>query len=313
MSGKLDSSLNTPDEYYLRHYLITRFNVKQKNWNKDKNNSLLTVNEDWLKERFILFETYCLPSVQSQTCKNFKWLIYFDIDTPQHYKDKIECHRKLFPNLSPKFISGMEYLIESIKKDIIDSLDNKINDINNVVITSRLDNDDCLHEDFIKIIQKLIKSQSIMKGVIDIPNGFCLQVKPKPVLSRTIQFSNAFITYVEPCNSNAALLTVMSKPHPQWAYSVKTYFIEKKRLWMQIIHQKNVVNEVQGIIMNQKKLIINFNVKEDIEFERRKLSQRLFNSLINQPYYLLKKKVKKMWIKRRILITTLKKRDQYLK
>jgi hypothetical protein len=275
-----------------QHFLITRFNLKQNVWIKDRNSNPISIsNDNWLKQRFELFETYCLPSVRAQSCKNFKWLIYFDTNTSESYKNKIINYQKIFPNILPKFIFGMKELLSSIKKDISTETSNSI------VITTRLDNDDCLHENFIEKIQFCILNNQVMNGIVDIPNGYCLQIKPKPILSISIQYSNAFITYVEPYISADALKTVMNKEHRQWAYSTKTFVIEKEKLWMQIIHEKNVYNKLRGIILNDKNILNKFNIDKNIFFDKNTFYQIFNNKYVQFPFYYLLKQVKNILIK----------------
>lgn len=54
-------------------FIITRFNLKL--FSKDKNNKT-TLTDQWLKERFELFETYCFPSVEGQVCKHFIGFVF---------------------------------------------------------------------------------------------------------------------------------------------------------------------------------------------------------------------------------------------
>ena len=50
----------------MKHYLLTRFNLTFKEWKTSKNGELV-LTDKWLKNRFELFENYCLPSVKNQT------------------------------------------------------------------------------------------------------------------------------------------------------------------------------------------------------------------------------------------------------
>jgi len=272
--------------------------LKQNEWTRDKNNNAVSaMDETWLAGRFKLFENYCLPSLKAQKCKNFKWLVYFDTDTPESYREKIDSIQRSFENFSPRFIQGMSHLLSSVKADIgSDATDNS------VIITTRLDNDDSLSETFIEQVQSFIKNKSIINGVVDVPNGYCLQIKPVAVLSATIQYSNAFVTYVEPYVSGDKLVTVMDKAHGEWAYSVKTDMITKQRLWMQIIHENNIVNKVQGIIVNSEEELQKFNLATRIVFQKSSLWQVIYNNWIKFPLYLIKKKMKNLWIKRRLIV-----------
>ena len=282
-----------------QHFLITRFNLKQNNWVNDKHiNPLFGSTENWLKRRFELFEDFCLPSVKSQSNKNFKWLVYFSIDTPATYKEIIKSIQLDFPNFFPKFIPSMNELVHSIKSDVKIECE----DFNNcTIITTRLDNDDALHEDFIKNIQSYIQHNHIIKGVLDLPYGFCLKVNPPIILSSTIQFSNAFISYIEPF-SDISLLTVFDREHPKWVYSNRTYFLNHKRLWMQIIHENNVLNEIQGLLLNDTNYLNNFNFKKEFYLTPIGNFKMLFSSYLKGPFYYLKKILKKTWIKHRLLI-----------
>lgn len=283
-----------------QHFLITRFNLKQDNWVNDKHSlPLLGESENWLKKRFELFENFCLPSVKSQSNKNFKWFVYFSIDTPDPYKEIIKSIQFDFPIFFPKFIPSMNELVKSIKSDInieCEALNNSI------VITTRLDNDDALHEDFIKSIQSCILRNRITKGILDLPCGFCLKVEPTIILSSTIQFSNAFISYIEPFISDVSLLTVFGKEHPKWVYSDRTYFLNHKRLWMQIIHENNVLNEIDGLLLNNTKYLNYFNFKKEIYLAHINYDKILIGNYLKAPIYFFKKTLKKTWIKRRMIL-----------
>ena len=92
---------------------------------------------DWFDHRFKIFMKFCYPSIIAQTNKNFKWWILIDKNTPKHHMDRLEeiktdtiTYKSQGPGLYP------------LPKDIYP--DTKW------VITTRIDNDDCIHQDFIK-------------------------------------------------------------------------------------------------------------------------------------------------------------------
>lgn len=80
-------SKDTPQEVQkeLQHFILTRFNLLL--WNKDKENKKVR-SKEWLEHRFSLFEKYCLPSIKSQTCQDFEWIVLFDSSTPEMLKEK---------------------------------------------------------------------------------------------------------------------------------------------------------------------------------------------------------------------------------
>ncbi len=54
----------------MKHILLTKFAVA---FPEDNPRKRFEEKEDWLDERMTLFRKYCLPSVQSQTFKDFDW------------------------------------------------------------------------------------------------------------------------------------------------------------------------------------------------------------------------------------------------
>ncbi|MCU1424755.1 MAG: hypothetical protein JWM51_1046, partial [Microbacteriaceae bacterium] len=69
------------------HVLLTRFNLPSAGVE-----SLIRAQEGWLRTRVELFERYCVPSVLAQTSSSYRWLIYFDPESPQWLKDRVEVH-----------------------------------------------------------------------------------------------------------------------------------------------------------------------------------------------------------------------------
>jgi hypothetical protein len=79
-----------------KHFLLTRFNVKTK-WKTTKNGEE-TLTEKWLSHRFDLFEKFCYPSVRNQKNQGFRWLVFFDINTPTPYKERISDLAREYQN-----------------------------------------------------------------------------------------------------------------------------------------------------------------------------------------------------------------------
>src|SRR6478735_10278904 len=60
------------------HFILTRFNVKNFYHCEEP-------TDEWLKGRLDLFRTYCLPSFEGQTNKNFRWLVFVDSESPEWF------------------------------------------------------------------------------------------------------------------------------------------------------------------------------------------------------------------------------------
>lgn len=214
------------------HYLITRFNLKNPKWDVTKNNETLLTDE-WLDHRLWLFENFCLPSVISQTSTNFEWLIYFDITTTETYREKIETLTKEYSNIRLFYIEGMPAFYPEIQKLISEETKGSP-----YLITSRIDNDDCVHKDFINEVQKQFSKQDYQ--AIDVIKGFSLQIKPTIMLGKKEHIFNPFISLIE---KNENPKTVWKNDHNHWKKETRITQVTHKRLWMSIIHEKNKVNE----------------------------------------------------------------------
>ncbi|MGV6829271.1 MAG: glycosyltransferase [Flavobacteriales bacterium] len=217
------------------HYIITRFNLRNPKWEAENNGKTL-LTEAWMKERFWLFENFCLPSVKTQSNKNFTWLLYFDTSTSITFKNKITKLVQDSPHFVPQFIEGMPVYYESIKAYISKNSQNK-----RYLITTRIDNDDSIHVDFVKTIQNQFKQQKY--HVVDLLKGYSLQIKPQIILGKKDHIFNPFISLIE---ENINPKTVWHNSHNTWKTEKNVTFIKNKRLWMVVIHQDNKTNNFNG-------------------------------------------------------------------
>jgi len=219
----------------MKHFLITRFNLKNKTWAAQENDIYVSLTNEWLDNRFELFNTYCLPSVKNQSNQNFFWFIFFDKDTPEAYKNMTEEIAGTYPNFIPVFIDGFEELEPSLNKRVI-----SMTDKNEFVITTRLDNDDIIHRDFIKTIQELFVPQ--VNTVIDLRLGYQL------ILSENFEndiriYKSSFNPFISVISNLENLETCISQEHSKWKKCPNIIINDKKYLWIQLIHKKNKLNK----------------------------------------------------------------------
>ena len=85
-----------------KHFLITRFNLRNPKWISDKKN-VAVLTDEWHENRFKLFDEFCFKSVSAQTNTNFEWLVFFDTTTPQKFKEHIAEMREMFRESSIGF------------------------------------------------------------------------------------------------------------------------------------------------------------------------------------------------------------------
>ncbi len=217
------------------HFLVTRFNLRVDSWTKTRDGEA-TLNNEWLEDRFFLFEKYCLPSVLNQANKRFDWFVYFDISTPEIFFPRIEEISKNDERIHCIFINGIEDLENSFKSSIEKTLRTDCK----WIITSRLDNDDILHNQFIQKIQDCFIPKHIT--VVDLREGFQLNIQTKKAEIR--KANNPFNPFVSLIENSTDYKTVLSKLHSEWAYAESIVIGESMVLWIELIHKKNKLNDV---------------------------------------------------------------------
>lgn len=216
------------------HYIATRFNIQHSGWQNTKSgNEVLT--ENWLQNRFEIFEKYTLPAVLNQSSKNFKWCIFFDLNTSQVFKKKIQrlLEKHLF--MSAIFIENYDELVPEF---IFFIKQNKTSA--SYIITTRIDNDDIIHRDFVKTIQSQFRPSDLC--VIDLRSGFQMSIDIEPIEIRNYNHPfNAFLSVIERVDNCS---TIYSRQHYHWK-NEKTIIFKKQRLWIELSHDENYVNHRQ--------------------------------------------------------------------
>jgi hypothetical protein len=247
------------------HYIITQFNLRDfpKSINNDFENWV-----KWTRDRIMLFKDYCLPSVINQSCKAFSWLLYFDSETPEEFKEFLNSLSS-YSFISVCYCKG----VEDFNKNYIEEVKKRTRASVKWVITSRIDNDDCLHSDAIKTIQKNFVEKD--KYLISLASGYLLNLSDR-TLSHYYYPMSPFISLIE--LNNNEIKGVFEKGHTKWdslrlfvfkeiwldcfnKKARKSRFILKRPLWIQTVHGKNVSNSFyRGLPVLKKKDLRNFSI-----------------------------------------------------
>jgi len=256
-----------------KHFLITRFNLRKADWSTNKKN-VAVLTEEWHENRFELFTNYCFPSVKSQTNTNFLWLVFFDTTTPEKYKNVVSELQKEMENFIPLFINGMDLFLPSIK-DYIKNYKEEY------IITSGLDNDDCLSKLYVDEVQKRFNNQSFM--ALDFIDGYTIQTQSNIKVGKKLHQYNPFISLIE---KNENPRTVCDVSHRIWKKEKRIIQVRNVRVWSSVIHHENKVNEFTGFgNVNIKKFfelfIISDKQRNYIESNYISVSEWRMQSVIN--------------------------------
>lgn len=261
-----------------KHYIITRFNLRVEGWDTTKNRETVLTNE-WLNNRLVLFQTYCLPSVNCQVTKNFTWLIFLDIQTPKEFRHKIEVLAQPYEYIKLFYIDGSKELVAKSGDFILKDAKNY-----EFIITTRLDNDDLLHKDFISTVQKFFNP--VDKTIIDICDGYQLSIEKEAFDAREYHHPyNAFISFIEKRTEN--IETIFSRQHYDWK-DYRTIIVDSKRMWIELVHDRNKVNST----LKYNKILQDFDNESfcipSAEFTSRSYFNILLYNYITRFYFLIK-------------------------
>lgn len=218
-----------------QHFIITRFNLRKAGWDETKSLSKV-LTDSWMENRLKLFEEYCFSSLKAQTIDKFEWLVFFDTNTPKVYRDEIGELSLHFPNFIPVYADGMEDFYPSIIKEVKSRLKAPY------LITTRLDNDDSLHQDFVKEVQNQFAEQNFM--AFDFVDGYTLQIAPKVKFGLHSHVHNPFMSLIE--KSEGFQTIWFQERHGYWGSVKEVTPVRGKRMWMSVIHFENKVNQYKG-------------------------------------------------------------------
>jgi hypothetical protein len=224
------------DEYMkngksFHHFILTRFNCSNSRSSNDREVAIRS-RPGWMEERFELFEHYCLPSVLAQTNQDFEWRIYFDRHTPEEHLER--ARRGFAGRNNIRLMLCDIYGSETVREDLARDLPQT----GGWLVTSRFDNDDALHREFVERLQKEVRPGT--RESLNFPMGV-VYGRGKTYLSR--QESNAFISLSE---AFPDFQTVISLPHEKMAEIAPVRNIDGGPAWMQVVHDLNVSNKLRG-------------------------------------------------------------------
>ena len=247
----------------IQHFILTRFNILL--WKKAKDGRKVRT-KIWLEHRFSLFENYCLPSLISQTCHDFEWIVLFDSMTPNCFKERIAGYQKDCPQLIPVYVKpedGWQFA-EIFREEIVKRLKAKR------VLSTYLDNDDALNVRFVEDIQQRVKAVNV-GTFINYDDGY-QYYKDDKFMMRVHYPTNHFVSVVEK-GEPATLKGIFgygSHATIEKIKGVKIECIRNQRMWCEVVHEKNVMNDAKifsvNMVADNELLRREFGVDDSVKF-----------------------------------------------
>ncbi len=208
------------------HVILTRFNLPTVGFEQ-----IVRAKEGWLKDRISLFERYCIPSVVAQNKQSFSWLIYFDSESPEWLKKKVQGHvdDKLY---TPLFRTSVG------EEDVLRDIREFTGDVNERLITSNLDNDDAVATNFVERVQDAAPRHG--RSAIFLSRGL-IRTNTNLYLRRDKE--NAFCSVISDWSSPS---TCWSDWHTLLTKKMPSVHLYDEPAWLQVVHGLNVSNRVRG-------------------------------------------------------------------
>ena len=209
------------------HILFTRFNVPSGGREQQ-----IRLGDGWLEHRFDLFDRYCFPSVKLQTKRDFLWVVFFDENTPEHFRSKIDAYSSNFAEFTPVYVRKWDTAV------IKEKLSSFISGYDYLLMT-RLDNDDAISRNF---CEKLYE-QDLREGVYyNFNRGLTFK---DGVAYDHSDDSNAFLSLYESTDNYTG---VWKYQHPEVIKKFEVVQIYQSHSWLQVVHDRNVSNRIRGRI-----------------------------------------------------------------
>lgn len=212
------------------HVIMTRFNLATPG-----RESSLRNRPGWLAERFDLFERYCLPAMAAQTVKAFHWIVYFDENTPDEFRRRIEACREVAP-FTP-YYTGLFPSTGWAR-----SIHETYSFTPALLLTTRLDNDDALAVDYVERVQAEVRRRQLQPGGYNMLHGF---IMAGGAVYRLAHPSNAFFSLLTAYGKD--VVTAPSIQHMELSSYGSVIQVEGPGAWLQIVHGNNVSNKIRGL------------------------------------------------------------------
>ncbi len=275
------------------YVVFTRFNIAV-NYKAQKSDTYVPdkpwLDEKYLSRRFEIFEKYTFPSLKGQSNQDFTWIVLFHQDTPDKYKEKISGYKALMKNFEPWFLNDEEsFKALDLMSGYVDKLRE---DFKSEVITTRVDNDDIIHKDYVKVVRENLENCTDYK-IFSFENGLSYSII-NDFIGEFNDNSNHFLSMISgKCDYNHILNAgshdaIIKNTPIDHIMVVRT----KIPMWIELISDTNCANRLRwgGI----KQMFIPYETLDEYSMLSRVWNGRLsyLKRMIEAPiiYYIEKRK-----------------------
>lgn len=211
------------------HALLTRFNIRSSGvgYKRDQ-------DPKWLEQRFALFDQFCVPSVVTQTQERFEWLIFCDSETAPQVLERLQA-------VDPRVRT---VLVQPAANPPELKLHHYVPAGTDVVISTRLDNDDALNRHALRRVREHVEmftSTGHKRWLYNPALGFKLDVAAGQLYEAEHK-SNPFLSLFELATDDEPPVGAHAGSHVHMHTLYPTFQDTGSRLWLQVVHGGNVSN-----------------------------------------------------------------------
>jgi hypothetical protein len=214
----------------IQHFVITRFNLRTAYSGTDRHGKPV-LGPSWMHERIELFERYCLPSMVHQVNQNFTWLVLLDEATDPESAARVERHQADFPAMRTLRLPPIQD-----DREIGECVTALVDDRTELLLTTRLDNDDAFHERATETIQASARKK---REFLNFRVGWTQDGTTAWV--RFHKYSH-FITLAEPRTQEPFLTVHNGLAHGRSKRLAPVRQISREPFWLETVHGRNVTN-----------------------------------------------------------------------
>lgn len=208
---------------------LTRFNLPTPG-----PESLVRAQDGWLRTRWELFTRFTVPAMRAQTERRFRWIVYYDPASPAWLREAVSAHEA-------EGIYAPVYREQTPVPAVIEDI-RRIAPPAHELLTTNLDNDDGLAEDFAERLRA--HRPPAPRSAIYLTEGL---IRSGDGLYLRRDRDNAFCSVREPWDDP---LTCWCDWHVLLGTHMATSEIDGAPAWLQVVHGTNVSNRVRGALVD---------------------------------------------------------------
>jgi hypothetical protein len=232
------------------HFIVTKYNLSLYS-DPDRRYQVGGDPDRWMEQRFRLFSTFTVPSLMGQSRQDFTWFVFVDQKTPAGFIQQLEDVAAGFPSmrLVPLDRRQVEFLTSEVRHSGA-----------RVAITSRIDNDDAWHKDYVRYVQD---GEFPLGTLVDFQDSYWLDVSRRELYLCTSRWWTdprwwrSWRTLLQPRISNspstiesaAEALTVLVDEHRRLIHHFRrhrTVQVRDRPYRLVTCHDSNLINEIGG-------------------------------------------------------------------